>query len=129
MMRVRKIGWLGTRTDAPELAADLFGRILGIQFSHGGHGFWVFQLPDGSKVEVFGPDGDNPHFNTGPVPGFHVDDVGAATEELRSARIPILSGPIRTNGEEDAAWVHFRGPDGNVYELTQGADLERPLSP
>jgi hypothetical protein len=22
------------------------------------------------------------------------------------------------------AWVHFRAPDGNLYELTQGSDLE-----
>lgn len=25
--------------------------------------------------------------------------------------------------DDDAAWAHFRAPDGNVYELTQGQDL------
>ena len=25
---------------------------------------------------------------------------------------------------EDGPWVHFRAPDGNLYELTQGSDLE-----
>ena len=127
-MYLRKIGWLGTRTDQPEAMADLFGRVLGIRFSHRDEGLWVFQLPDGSKVEVFGPGSHNPHFTTGPVPGFLVDDVDAATEELRSAGIAIVSGPIRWDGEDNAAWVHFRGPDGNIYEITQGRDLERPPS-
>jgi len=128
-MNLRKIGWLGTRTDEPQLMADLFGKVLGIRLSHrSADDFWVFQLPDGSKVEVFGPQSHNPHFTTGPVPGFLVDNVDAATEELRAAGIPIVSGPIRWEGEDDAAWVHFRGPDGNIYEITQGRDLELPRS-
>jgi catechol 2,3-dioxygenase-like lactoylglutathione lyase family enzyme len=121
-MHVHKIGWLGTRTDRPEEMADLFARVLGIRLSHQEEGFWVFQLPDGSKVEVFGPRSDNPHFTTGPVPGFLVEDVDAATEELRSSGIPLVSGPIRFD-EDEVAWVHFRAPDGNIYEITQGRDL------
>ncbi len=124
-MRLRKIGWLGTRTDRAERMADLFGRVLSIPFSHGEEDFWVFQLPDGAKVEVFGPKSDNPHFTTGPVPGFLVEDVDAATEELRAAGVPIVSGPTRWKDQDDEAWVHFRAPDGNIYELTQGRDLAR----
>src|SRR5687767_2862766 len=126
-MNLRKIGWLGTRTNQPELMVQLFGKILGIRLSHqSADDFWVFQLPDGSKVEVFGPRSHNPHFTTGPVPGFLVDDVYAAAEELRAAGVRIVSGPIRCEGEGDVAWVHFRGPDGNIYEITQGRDLELP---
>ena len=125
-MHLHKIGWVGTRTDKPEEMAELFGSVLGIPFSHREEAFWVFQLPDGSKVEVFGPGSENRHFTTGPVPGFLVDDVDAATEELRSAGIPIVSGPIRWGGEDDVSWVHFRAPDGAVYELTQGRDLMQP---
>jgi len=124
-MNLRKIGWLGTRTDQPELMADFFGRVLGIRLdTRVADDFWVFQLPDGSKVEVFGPRSHNQHFTTGPVPGFLVHNVDAATEELRAAGIPIVSGPTRGEGDDDEAWVHFRGPDGNIYEITQGRDLE-----
>jgi len=35
-------------------------------------------------------------------------------------------GPIRGEGDDDEAWVHFRAPDGNIYEITQGRDLELP---
>jgi catechol 2,3-dioxygenase-like lactoylglutathione lyase family enzyme len=108
--------------------ADFFGKVLGIRFSHRNADDWVFQLPDGTKVEVFGPSSHNPHFTTGPVPGFLTDNVDAATKELEAAGIPIVSGPIRWEGEDDAAWVHIRAPDGNIYEITQGRDLELPRS-
>lgn len=123
-MLLRKIAWVGTRTQEPEAMVELFERVLGLRFVHGEGGMWAFQLPDGGKVEVFGPDSDNPHFATGPVPGFLVDDVDAATEELRASGITIVSGPTHMEGEGDMAWVHFRAPDGNIYELTQGRDFE-----
>jgi len=50
------------------------------------------------------------HFATGPVVGFAVRDLAAAVEELRRAGVELL-------GEPGPMWQHFRGPDGNVYEL------------
>jgi hypothetical protein len=52
-VRLLKIGWVGTRTENPEAMADFCERVLGLRSSHSGDGVWVFQLPDGSKVEVF----------------------------------------------------------------------------
>lgn len=71
---------------------------------------------------------ENEHFATGPVVEFLVEDVAATTEELRAAGIPIVSGPVYWNGEDDVAWAHFRAPDANVYGLTQGRDLQPPTS-
>jgi hypothetical protein len=38
--------------------------------------------------------------------------------------------PGRTSGTEsthaDHAWVHFRAPDGNIYEFTQDPGVSRP---
>ena len=39
-----------------------------------------------------------------------VKDLPAAVQELREAGIELL-------GESGPTWQHFRGPDGNVYEL------------
>ena len=81
--------------------------------------------PEGSKVEVFGPDSAiNRHFTTGPVAGFLVDDIQDATAELRSAGVEILY----ESGVDDSgnAWVHFRAPDGNIYEFTQDPGISRP---
>ena len=72
--------------------ADFFGRVLGLSFRHRDEVTWVYQLPDGSKAEVFGPS-ENTHFTTGPVVEFLVEDVGAAVEELRAAAVHIVSGP------------------------------------
>lgn len=103
--------------------ADFFEHTLGLKpLDSNDDDTWVFSLPDGSKAEVFGPSSPhNKHFTTGPVVGFLVDDLATATGELRDAGIPIVSGPIYA--DENIAWVHFRTPDGNIYELTQGSDL------
>jgi hypothetical protein len=50
------------------------------------------------------------------VAGFLVADLVAAEAELRAAGIEIVR-PLR--GDASAGWVHFRGPDGQLYELTR----------
>lgn len=124
-MHVIKLAWVGTRTSHDEATVAFFRDVLGLPLGLELPGFWMMKLPDGSKVEVFGPETDmNRHFSTGPVAGFLVDDVFAATEELRQAGTDILLDP-----ELDAwgnAWVHFRAPDGNVYEFTQDPGVSRP---
>lgn len=123
-MRILKIAWVGTRTDEAPAMVDFLERILGLTLSHTSDEMWVYSLPDRSKVEVFGPGyPENQHFTTGPVVEFFVDDVDAATEELRRAGVPIISGPVHFE-KDDVAWVHFRAPDGNVYGLTQGRDVQ-----
>lgn len=122
-MRVERLAWLGIRSEAAVRMARFVSDTLGLRLDHADDKGWVFVLPGGGKVEVDGPEvADWQHFTTGPVAGFLVDDVISATEELRQAGIAILSGPfVFDNG---VAWVHFRAPDGNVYGLTQGSDLE-----
>jgi predicted enzyme related to lactoylglutathione lyase len=122
-MKPLKIGWVGTRTEHAEAMADFFGRVLGLSFRYRDQGTWIYQLPDRSKAEVFGPS-ENTHFTTGPVVEFLVEDVGAAVEELRAAAVRIVSGPVYWGGEDGVAWVHFRAPDGNIYGITQGRDLQ-----
>jgi catechol 2,3-dioxygenase-like lactoylglutathione lyase family enzyme len=123
-MEVRRIAWLGVRTDRAEAMVTFLGETLGLVLEHAEDGQWVFALPDGAKAEVFSAASPhNPHFEAAPVAGFYVDDVVAAAEELRAAGVEIVHGPV-VDDEGDAAWVHLRAPDGNLYELTQGSDLE-----
>jgi catechol 2,3-dioxygenase-like lactoylglutathione lyase family enzyme len=123
-MEVRRIAWLGVRTERADAMVGFFRDVLGLSLEHAGEGQWVFSMPDGGKAEVFSRDSPhNKHFEDGPVAGFYVDDVAEGAEELRAAGIEIVHGPVILD-EDDAAWVHFRAPDGNLYELTQGTDLE-----
>jgi catechol 2,3-dioxygenase-like lactoylglutathione lyase family enzyme len=116
VMEVMGLGWLGTRTRDAEALVDFYSRVLGLRLTHQEPGFWVFTLPDGSNVEVFGVEyGGKDHFDTGPVAGFAVRDLTAAVAELRAAGVELL-------GEPGPTWQHFRGPDGNVYEMVAAPD-------
>jgi catechol 2,3-dioxygenase-like lactoylglutathione lyase family enzyme len=124
-MEIVKLAWVGTRTENAEPTVQFFREVLGLRLEAEHEGFWMLQLPDGSKVEVFSSESaTNSHFTTGPVVGFLVDDVSRAADELRSAGVEILQEPqVDDSGN---AWVHFRGPDGNVYEFTQDPGVSRP---
>jgi catechol 2,3-dioxygenase-like lactoylglutathione lyase family enzyme len=124
-MEIIKLAWVGTRTDRAEPTVAFFRDVLGLRLGLERQGFWMMKLPDGSKVEVFGAESPvNRHFTTGPVAGFLVDDVFAATEEVRSSGVEILLEPVVDDSGN--AWVHFRAPDGNIYEFTQDPGVSRP---
>jgi catechol 2,3-dioxygenase-like lactoylglutathione lyase family enzyme len=110
-MRIEGLGWVGTRTAAAEAQAAFYADVLGLPLVHQEPDFWVFELPTGHHVEVFGPGyRGKDHMTTGPVAGFLVRDLPAAVAELRAAGVELLGDPGPT-------WQHFRAPDGNVYEL------------
>jgi hypothetical protein len=102
-MRVKRIGWAGTRTgEYPAMVAFLQG-VLGLTTSQEGFDFAAFQLPEGGTVEVVGPgDQDHAHFATGPVVGFvsrtSPPRSGEAAIYPAGPRRPHRSGPTRTAG-------------------------------
>jgi catechol 2,3-dioxygenase-like lactoylglutathione lyase family enzyme len=109
-MKVVRLGWLGTQTDRAEELAGFYRDVLQLPLVRREPGCWVYSLPDGALVEVFAPGSGRDHFQTGPVVGFAVEDLAAAREELLHRGIELIGQPGPT-------WQHFRGPDGNVYEL------------
>lgn len=110
-MHVTGLGWVGTRTSDAEQLARFYESVLGLPLVHTEPDFWVFELPGGRHVEVFGTDyAGKEHFSTGPVVGFSVHDLPGAVAELEAAGVELL-------GEPGPTWQQFRGPDGNVYEL------------
>ena len=119
-MKAIGLVWLGTRTRNFDDTVRFFGDTLGLSAVHEEPDFTVLRLPNGDTVEVFGPDdGEHEHFDTGPVAGFLVDDVARARAELEAAGITFV-GPVH-EVEDGGSWSHFRGPDGNVYEITTPA--------
>lgn len=105
------MGWCGTRTERSGQLAHFYEHVLGLKPVHTEPEFWVFELPDGRRVEVFGLTYPGKwHFDTGPVVGFAVDDLSRAVHQLREAGVELL-------GEPGASWQRFRGPDGKAYEL------------
>jgi catechol 2,3-dioxygenase-like lactoylglutathione lyase family enzyme len=121
-VEVRRIVWLGTRTERFEETTAFFRDVLGIPALHEEPGFAMLQLPSGERdfVEVFAPgEPGGELYTTGPVVGLLVDDVEQARAELDTVGVEVLD-EIRWLGSLDGyGWFHIRGPDGNVYAIVQ----------
>ena len=115
-MKVKGIIWLGTRTDHFEQMTDFCQDVMGLTQASIEPGFAVFDMPNGDRLEVFGPQQSLNTFMTHPVAGFLVDDIVAARAEMEEKGIEFI-GPIHGDSD-DYKWTHFRAPDGFVYELT-----------
>ena len=116
--------WAGVRTERYAETLAFFRDVLGLPLTEVSADFAWSKLPDSSQFELFGP-GDRDHlaFTTGPVPEFHVADVFAAADELRTAGVELVDEP---HGTPEEGWVHFRAPDGNVYGLCSSPSYARP---
>lgn len=117
-MTVHGLGWLGVRTDRFHETVSLYRDVLGLTPFHADERSVRFRAGDGTEIHVYGPaDDDHRFFGTAPVVGLAVDDAVAAGERLEAAGLELLTG-LERDGK--ASWCHFRGPDGNVYELISG---------
>ena len=116
-MIVERLGWLGVRTERFDQTVDFFERKLGMAVRLREPGRVMLSLANGDPVDVWGAGAKaNRHFTTGPVVGFVVQDVVVARRELDGAGVEVI-GPVQEGF--GFMWAHFRGPDGNVYELQQ----------
>ncbi len=121
-MKINGIVYIGIKTNKFDELVHFYGAVLGLKQVHNEPGFAAFSAPNGDKIEVYGP--NDPHgqnhnqFTTGPVPGFEVEDIEESKRELESKGIQFI-GSIHGSKPGGSRWAHFRGPDGNVYELKQ----------
>ena len=114
-MEVRGLGWLGIRTRRFEETATLFREVMGLETVRQERDVVGFRFPDATEMEVWRPEDDfHSFFTTGPVVGFRVDDAEQARARMEAAGIEFI-GPVQHS--EGAKWTHFRGPDGNIYEI------------
>jgi catechol 2,3-dioxygenase-like lactoylglutathione lyase family enzyme len=118
-VNVHGLGWLGLRTDRFAETVSLYRDVLGLEPFQADEASVRFRLDDSSELHVYGPsDDDHAFFGTAPVVGLAVEDAAATRERLEAAGIMFLTELER---DGDVAWCHFRGPDGNVYEIISGA--------
>ena len=119
VMKVLGIGWAGTRTERHDETAAFFRDVLQLPVRRAEPDFTVFGLPDGAALEIFGPSSRFNAHMTHPVVGFLVADLDQAHADLVGAGVEIVL-PIQRSPE--GAWLHFRAPDGFVYELNEKPD-------
>ena len=112
-MQVKGLVFVGTHTFARDAMSTFARDVLGLEpspISRPETDF--FALPDGSLFAVKAPWDLDPAERT---VGFLVDDVEAAAAELVAAG--VLTDEVNSNGLQ--RYVHFRGPDGQLYELVE----------
>ena len=117
-MQVRSIRWIGVPTDAYTSMSSFLTNVLGLQESFSDELTAEFRTTEGDAFQIMGPGDPYYDFFTaearGPVPLFEVDDVDVAHAELVSAGVQIVGEHGR---DRHWTWLHFRAPDGNLYEL------------
>jgi catechol 2,3-dioxygenase-like lactoylglutathione lyase family enzyme len=107
---------VGTRTTEYAATLAFFRDVMGLAVDSSEPDFAVLEVPGGATVEIFGPSSPYNRHLTHPVAGFRVDSVAGAVAELQAAGVEIVL-PVQHGGAR--SWVHFRAPDGFVYELVE----------
>ena len=114
-MKVTGLAFLGIRTMQYDAMVRLFRDTMGLDVARQVPHHAAFRLSDGTPVEVYDPSDDfHAFFGSGPVVGFRVEDFDEARAHLRAAGVALI-GPVQH--AQGTSWNHFRGPDGNVYEI------------
>ena len=105
-MRVKRIGWAGTRTSEYPRHGGIPPSRPRADHQPGGVRLRRLQLPEGARFEVFGPrDQDHAHFSTGPVVGFVVEDLTAAVRSWRQPAWSCSVGRWTSAGEGGATFA------------------------
>ncbi|MEV4262884.1 VOC family protein [Kribbella sp. NPDC049584] len=117
-MEVKNVRWVGIPTANYQAMKSFLAETMGLRLGFDHETTAEFETSEGDEIQIMAP-GD-PYYGLftaearGPVPLFEVDDVRRARDELIAAGIEIVGGlGVDSNWE----WIHFRAPDGNLYEL------------
>lgn len=119
-MEVKRIGFVGVRTDKVAETTAFFRDVLGLDEKRTDDGWTVSQLPTGASdfVEVFGEEFEDERLIPREVDGvfvaFFVDDLAEARREVEAAGVEITG--------EKSKWFFVRAPDGRIYVIQQAPD-------
>jgi catechol 2,3-dioxygenase-like lactoylglutathione lyase family enzyme len=132
-MRVRRIGYLGTRTQNVDGMTWFLRDVLGLEAVGEGETVTIQRLPTHplDLVEVFAQE----HRDVRMIPdecdfviAFVVDDIRQAMSEVQAAGLELVNEPVWAAEAFDnpkygeLAWFWVRAPDGRVYVIEQVPD-------
>jgi catechol 2,3-dioxygenase-like lactoylglutathione lyase family enzyme len=112
-IRVLGLVFAGSATGERAEMATFLRETLGLkQVQHSGVEAALFELPDGSRFAVSDPLGMG---DTSRSIGFLVANLDEAVETLRGVGVELDEPALN----DEYRYVHFRAPDGNLYELIE----------
>src|SRR3954466_4280787 len=118
-MEVKSIRWVGVATSNYDAMVEFVKSVMGLPASFDDTFTVEFETTEGDAFQLMAP-GD-PYFDFfssqahGPVPLLEVSDLNEAYKELVAAGVEVV-GPWGSDNMWE--WIHFRAPDGNLYELS-----------
>ncbi|MGH7642363.1 MAG: VOC family protein [Candidatus Dormibacteria bacterium] len=121
------MNWSGIKTSEFEAGGRFFTEVIGLDITYQSAGFAVVQLPDGDRLEIFGPEAPDPELQFGQNPvvaGFWVGDINRARTEVAKKGAELIGTIHGTEGEYQGQ--HFRSPDSKGFELC--SDRRRHLT-
>jgi catechol 2,3-dioxygenase-like lactoylglutathione lyase family enzyme len=117
-VEVRNIRWVGVPVQNYDAMVAFLREVLGLRVNFQESTTVEFATAEGDEIQIMAPGDAYYDFFTenaaGPVPLFEVGDVHRARRELEEAGIEVIGATGRDSRWE---WIHFRAPDGNLYEL------------
>jgi catechol 2,3-dioxygenase-like lactoylglutathione lyase family enzyme len=112
--------WVGSRTDDLNAQCAFYSDVLRLHLVHRcKQDHAIFRTVSGDYVALYGP--STAHyklFNSGPVVGFRVGDIIAARAQMEESGIKFI-GPTRSRETGRWKYAHYRGLDGNLYEIIE----------
>lgn len=122
--------FVGVRTKHINEMKQFAEHVLGYEKTHDDGDFVAFTTPQGQRFELFAEDTpDKQHYPLdGAVPGFEVPDFDASLAWLKDNNFELFEDGMG-EGEGGTRWVHFRGPDGNVYEFVHHPSIAKGGKP
>jgi catechol 2,3-dioxygenase-like lactoylglutathione lyase family enzyme len=113
-MQTKGITFVGTRTGARSEMGTFVRDVLGLApMTVGGVDAEMFALPDGSTFAITSPDGPDDIERT---VGFLVEDIAQAAAELKAFGVAVDEEIAESATQR---YLHFRAPDGRLYELVE----------
>jgi hypothetical protein len=133
-MRVRRIGFLGVRTNRVAETTAFFREVVGLGTVATAEARTVTQLPTGALdfVEVFAGDFRDsrliPDEAEGVFVAFIVEDLEGAWAEVKAAGLETVGDIVWAEeafsnpNYAGTGWFFVRGPDSNIYVFQQLPD-------
>ena len=105
--------------DQHQAAKDFFISTVGLTPAVDTDAFVMFQMPNGTMLELYTPASTPPYgYNGGVAFGFRVDDIEQASAEIKAAGYEPLAEISRME-DTGYAYRHFRGPGDIIIGLNE----------